>query len=92
MNSAIVFGAAVVALAALTHRWRGPLLVATVLVLAIGFTRVALGVHYLSDVIGGWSLGLAWVILGSLTIVGRAAPDPGGATRTGGRVRRRERQ
>jgi undecaprenyl-diphosphatase len=31
------------------------------MVLAIGFSRIALGVHYLSDVIGGFILGAAWV-------------------------------
>jgi membrane-associated phospholipid phosphatase len=32
-----------------------------VMVLAIGFSRIALGVHYVSDVIGGFVLGAAWV-------------------------------
>jgi membrane-associated phospholipid phosphatase len=36
---------------------------AAVLVLSIGFSRLYLGVHYLSDVIAGFSLGLAWVAL-----------------------------
>ena len=36
---------------------------ATVLVLMIGFSRLYLGVHYLSDVIAGFSLALAWVAL-----------------------------
>jgi undecaprenyl-diphosphatase len=31
------------------------------MVLAIGFSRIALGVHYLSDVLGGYVLGAAWV-------------------------------
>ena len=34
---------------------------AVVMVLAIGFSRVALGVHYVSDVVGGYVLGAAWV-------------------------------
>ena len=35
--------------------------VATVFVLAIGFARVTLGVHYVSDVLAGYVLGAAWV-------------------------------
>jgi undecaprenyl-diphosphatase len=31
-------------------------------VLAIGFSRVALGVHYVSDVLAGYLLGVAWVM------------------------------
>jgi undecaprenyl-diphosphatase len=36
--------------------------VATLLVTAIGFSRLALGVHYLSDVLGGWLIGGLWLI------------------------------
>ena len=34
---------------------------ALLMVLAIGFSRIALGVHFLSDVVGGYVLGAAWV-------------------------------
>jgi membrane-associated phospholipid phosphatase len=46
-------------------RWRqiGILVGAAALILLIGFSRLYLGVHYLSDVIAGFSLGLAWVAL-----------------------------
>lgn len=31
------------------------------IVLVVGLTRIGLGVHYLSDVVGGWLLGLCWL-------------------------------
>ncbi len=31
-------------------------------ILAIGFSRLALGVHYVSDVLGGYALGAAWLV------------------------------
>lgn len=34
---------------------------AVFMILAIGFSRIALGVHYVSDVLGGYVLGAAWV-------------------------------
>jgi membrane-associated phospholipid phosphatase len=43
--------------------WRPTAVVAAVLVtIAIGFSRVALGVHFVSDVLAGYVLGAAWVI------------------------------
>ena len=35
---------------------------AVFMVFAIGFSRIALGVHYVSDVVGGFILGAAWVM------------------------------
>ncbi len=37
------------------------LLLASALILMIGFTRIYLGVHYFSDVVGGYIIGAAWL-------------------------------
>jgi membrane-associated phospholipid phosphatase len=45
-------------------KWRRPAaLCAIILALLIGTSRVMLGVHWPSDVIGGWAFGMLWVLL-----------------------------
>jgi undecaprenyl-diphosphatase len=45
-------------------RWRGPAAAAAIILsLLIGTSRVMLGVHWPSDVVGGWAFGLLWVLL-----------------------------
>ncbi len=63
LGSTVAYGVLLlVFLPAVPARARGPLVVAVAaLVAAIGCTRIALGVHYLSDVLAGWFLGLAWL-------------------------------
>jgi undecaprenyl-diphosphatase len=61
-NTMITFGA--IALFALPERWRTAGLAAAItLSLLIGSTRPLLGVHWPSDVVGGWCLGLLWLLL-----------------------------
>ena len=36
--------------------------VGVAVVVLVGLTRMLLGVHYLSDVVGGWALGVAWAL------------------------------
>ncbi|HEY9880057.1 MAG TPA: phosphatase PAP2 family protein [Leptolyngbyaceae cyanobacterium] len=44
-------------------RWRWPVLVlGGVFVVAIGWTRLYLGVHYPSDILAGWTASIAWAI------------------------------
>ncbi|HEY2042344.1 MAG TPA: phosphatase PAP2 family protein [Jatrophihabitans sp.] len=53
----------VVFLPAIARRWRRwAILVAALIVLLIGFSRIALGVHYLSDVVGAYLVGTVWLI------------------------------
>jgi membrane-associated phospholipid phosphatase len=59
------------------------LLAGVVLVVLVGLTRMWLGVHFLSDVLGGWALGVAWSLLTALLFgafaSGRAALRPTGS-------------
>lgn len=65
MSSTIAYGAILLIflpLIASKHRKWAYLGVIT-LVLSIGIARLGLGVHYVSDVLGGYTLGLAWLVL-----------------------------
>jgi len=63
MGSTVVYGALLLVFLPLIPRRRrvAAITAAVVVVLAIGFSRLALGVHYISDVLGGYVLGLAWL-------------------------------
>jgi membrane-associated phospholipid phosphatase len=42
--------------------WRRPLIaLGVVIVLLVGYARIGLGVHYVSDVLGGWLIGIGWL-------------------------------
>jgi membrane-associated phospholipid phosphatase len=69
------------ALLAWPTRWRRPALAAAVAwTLLMGWSRVYLGVHWPSDVVGGWAAGVA-VALGVCAVVGLGArAEPAEAT------------
>jgi membrane-associated phospholipid phosphatase len=46
------------------NSWRSLLLFCgVILAIAVGWTRLYLGVHYPSDILGGWALAIAWTTL-----------------------------
>jgi undecaprenyl-diphosphatase len=84
LGSIIVYGALLLVFApALRRRSRRVATgVVAVLVVAVGFSRLALGVHFLSDVIGAWCLGVVWLGITTYAFelhrhqTGRAATRP----------------
>src|SRR6201996_1179277 len=63
LGSIVCYGALfLVFLPATRGRWRQAFTAVIVtLVAAIGISRLLLGVHYLSDVLGAWALGITWL-------------------------------
>ncbi len=84
LGSIVCYGALfLVFLPAVRGRWRrGFTAVIVTLVAAIGVSRLLLGVHYLSDVLGAWALGITWLGVTALAFelsrqaAGTPAADP----------------
>lgn len=69
--SAVVFLTLAGILASLEPKRRAKafiFVVAVMLVVAVGFSRVYLGVHWPTDVLGGWTLGAAWALVARLAL------------------------
>jgi undecaprenyl-diphosphatase len=69
-SAMIFFLAMALALTAGTRWQRAAAVGAVLLSLLVGLSRVMLGVHWPSDVIGGWAFGMLWVLL-TLRLAGR---------------------
>lgn len=63
-NSSMIFFLTLALVASAGTRWqRASVAAAIVVSLLVGISRVMLGVHWPSDVIGGWALGTLWVLV-----------------------------
>jgi undecaprenyl-diphosphatase len=65
LASVVAMGVALLLVLPLVHGgWRVVAwTLAVAVVLLVGFARVALGVHFVSDVVAGWLIGLGWVVV-----------------------------
>jgi len=80
LGSIACYGAVLlVFLPAARGRWRRVFITVIVtLVALIGISRILLGVHYLSDVLGAWALGITWlgITASAFELTRRAAGQP----------------
>ncbi|WP_043450702.1 phosphatase PAP2 family protein [Jongsikchunia kroppenstedtii] len=77
MMSAIVLGLVAVTVFWNTG-WHWALWIAALASVLIGLSRIYLAAHWLSDVLAGWVIGIAWVML--MARVFRRCRDEGGGT------------
>ena len=77
MGATVTYGVLLlVFLPAVPRRLRGVVTAGVVsLVLVIGLTRVGLGVHYPSDVLGGWLFGVLWLAVATSSFRRWRGPD-----------------
>jgi undecaprenyl-diphosphatase len=71
MTATVLYGVIAAYLLSKNKNWRQRLLILLVagcLIVVVGFSRMYLGAHYLSDVLAAIGEGLAWLMLCLLTV------------------------
>lgn len=84
LGATVCYGALLlVFLPAARGRWRTAFgVVVAAIIMVVGVSRILLGVHYVSDVVGGWTIGVFWLGLTAFAFeltraaTGQRATDP----------------